>query len=606
MAITPGTEAIIAAAARWRDRCLLRDGSVLSDGEVWTSAHVSEIEEYFVKKPDEGDRRFMEKFRDQLEPVSPGAKRLAAEMLWVMLLFPNNITPATKIDIVSTIWDWSGEPLPRDNPELLVFSSGGIGSGGMGFNNYRPHELTFFVRLMKRWKALTNEERTRHLADPWEFAGFVDATEGADRRQLRHMLLHLLFPDAFERISSGDNKRRIDAAFRAELDSAEVPTVEQATTLVARDRRLLHVRQILEAAGPGKVMDFYRGEWATRWRDDGDEAPAGEGPAPQAPLEGKSEEEPAPPGYVAPDLDSVTESIRSLDLRIDARTVRRYHLALASRGFVILSGVSGTGKTWLAEAYADAIGAQYIIVPVAPNWTTNEDLLGYVDPFSGNYRDTPFSRFLRRAAHAYGAAIEAGLQPAPYHLILDEMNLARVEYYFARFLSAMEQRMREGEAKIELGANDAVVLPPNLYFVGTVNVDETTHGFADKVYDRAQLIEMPLSRSALEQHLGGAPYRDVLLSIWDAVHGVAPFAFRVLDDIGRYIDMAGSLGVPWQDSMDELILQKVLPKVRGADPRVGGAIQRLVALTDDGFPLSNAKARDMQSAFEQSGVASFF
>src|SRR5207248_274214 len=149
-------------------------------------------------------------------------------------------------------------------------------------------------------------------------------------------------------------------------------------------------------------------------------------------------------------------------------TFRRYHLSLNSRrGFVILAGVSGTGKTWLAEAYARAVGGRLLVVPVAPNWTTNEDLLGYRNPLDQQYYDTDFSQFLREAAAAYETR---GPSARPYHLILDEMNLARVEYYFAKFLSAMEQRARSSEARIELAPDVTVALPPNLYVIGTVNV----------------------------------------------------------------------------------------------------------------------------------------
>ena len=102
---------------------------------------------------------------------------------------------------------------------------------------------------------------------------------------------------------------------------------------------------------------------------------------------------------------------------------------------------------------------------MAPNWTTNEDLLGFADPISGVYRDTVFSRFLRAAAAEHAESRRAGRQAREHHLVLDEMNLARVEYYFATFLSGMELRMRAGEARIELGPNDAVLLPPNLKFI---------------------------------------------------------------------------------------------------------------------------------------------
>ena len=130
---------------------------------------------------------------------------------------------------------------------------------------------------------------------------------------------------------------------------------------------------------------------------------------------------------------------------IDDDVVRRYHLAMQTRGFVILSGLSGTGKTWLAQAYATPIGAQVQLAAVDPSWSSNEDLLGYLSPLDGFYHHTPFSEFVQEAAREWTRPRPAGRTAREYHVILDEMNLARVEHYFSRFLSAMEVRSREGD-----------------------------------------------------------------------------------------------------------------------------------------------------------------
>ena len=98
------------------------------------------------------------------------------------------------------------------------------------------------------------------------------------------------------------------------------------------------------------------------------------------------------------------------------------------------------------------------------------------------------------------------------------MNLARVEHYFSRFLSAMEVRSREGIAQLDLAPGHTVELTPNLRFTGTVNIDETTHGFADKVFDRAQLLELPLQRNDVDRvPRRTSRYGDVLLRVWDAL-----------------------------------------------------------------------------------------
>lgn len=311
-------------------------------------------------------------------------------------------------------------------------------------------------------------------------------------------------------------------------------------------------------------------------------------------------------GYDEPPFNTIVESIKKQGMLLAGDIVHRYHLSLKTRGFVILSGNSGTGKTWLADAYAISVGAERIIVPVAPNWTTNEDLLGYFNPINDTYHDTPFSGFLKRAEGEFLRASENKIKPTPYHLILDEMNLARVEYYFAKFLSCMEIRARKGEAALELAPGKCVMLPPNLFVVGTVNVDETTQSFADKVYDRAQLIELNSPRELIAQHLGGRPYGELILKAWDAVSAVAPFAYRTIEEIHAYTSEANRLEINWETAVDHQLLQKVLTKIKGADPRIEAALARLIEIGGEKLPQTVAKARLMLERYQQHGFTSYF
>jgi AAA domain (dynein-related subfamily) len=286
--------------------------------------------------------------------------------------------------------------------------------------------------------------------------------------------------------------------------------------------------------------------------------------------------------------------------------IRRYHLAMQSRGFVILSGASGTGKTWLAQAYADAIGARPKLAAVDPSWSSNEDLLGYLSPLDGFYHHTPFSEFVQEAAREWTSADLAGRTSREFHVILDEMNLARVEHYFSRFLSAMEVRSREGIARLDLAPGHTVELTPNLKFVGTVNVDETTHGFADKVYDRAQLLELPLQRDYVVEYIQAEPYGEVLLRVWDALRPIAPFGFRVLEEMHHYVIAAGEVGVDWRVALDEQFVQKVLPRVRGADGRLDEGLEAFEQALGADFPLALGKVRLMREDYATHGFASYF
>lgn len=286
--------------------------------------------------------------------------------------------------------------------------------------------------------------------------------------------------------------------------------------------------------------------------------------------------------------------------------IRRYHLAMSTRGFVILCGPSGTGKTWLAQAYAEAAGARVKMVAVDPSWSSNEDLLGYLSPLDGFYHHTPFSEFVQEVAREWDSSNMAGRIAREFHVILDEMNLARVEHYFSRFLSAMEVRSREGVARLDLAPGHSVELAPNLKFVGTVNVDETTHGFADKVYDRAQLIELPLARDDVVRFLEGEDYAEDVLRVWDALRPLAPFGFRVLDEMHHYIVAARETGTDWRVALDEQFVQKVLPRVRGADQRLDRALEAFLGALGEGYPLSRAKAEEMRAEYGTHGYASYF
>ncbi len=175
------------------------------------------------------------------------------------------------------------------------------------------------------------------------------------------------------------------------------------------------------------------------------------------------------------------------------------YLALRTKPFVLLAGPSGSGKTRLASFFARALGHSEYIIPVQPDWTDRSDLIGYRD-LSGSFRK-------QRLLNILIDACRDNNRSTPYFVILDEMNLARVEHYFNDFLSLIETRERYQDGEIrsrhffspqelsslvngeELGG---ICIPDNLFLIGTVNMDETTHPFSKKVLDRANTIEMPI------------------------------------------------------------------------------------------------------------------
>lgn len=294
-----------------------------------------------------------------------------------------------------------------------------------------------------------------------------------------------------------------------------------------------------------------------------------------------------------PPIDAIVERIRGRGLTLSERIIRAYHIALRTRPLVILPGVSGTGKTRLTRLYADALVSEhlapgqenerYLLVAVQPDWHSARDLLGYYNAITGKYHPTPFLRFLQRAAAD---------PTARYFVCLDEMNLARPEYYLAPILSAMETDDR----LIDLGAPATTVetvtgevlpnplrLPQNVVIIGTVNVDESAHALSDKLLDRANVIE--LTDVDLEGFRAAYPgaINDAVWSVIVQVHSIVaragqPFGYRVLSEMLRYIEQSHGILTP-QQALDFQIKQKVLPKLRGDDaPRLRRALTELLEL----------------------------
>src|ERR1700722_1490789 len=159
---------IIAAADRWKTNCLLKDGSVFTDEPLWTADNIDLLDQYFIQNPLEGKESFIDKLRKQLQPALPPVKQLAAEMLWILLLFPSKISGDKKRETVLEIWSWSGNPLDNQH-SLLTILDNGIGSTGTAYNNKRPWDLTFLIQLMQRWKTEDASRQVALLSDPWQF-----------------------------------------------------------------------------------------------------------------------------------------------------------------------------------------------------------------------------------------------------------------------------------------------------------------------------------------------------------------------------------------------------------------------------------------------------
>lgn len=341
----------------------------------------------------------------------------------------------------------------------------------------------------------------------------------------------------------------------------------------------------------------------------------------------------------------INEYISAKGFNYDGQLIENFYLSLKAKPFVILAGTSGTGKTRLLRLFAEAIQAQYKLVSVRPDWSDSSDLFGHVDL---NQKFIP------------GAIIDfvkqAELNPTkPYFLCLDEMNLARVEYYMSDILSAIETRRYEsgrivtdpvipssnyGNDSSAAGRYGKVILPGNLYIVGTVNMDETTFPFSKKVLDRANTIEfsyvdllsMPtFSTQSAEQisvqndflaskyitlndcDAKDAEYISSVCTTLQRINSVlekanAHVGYRVRDEIVFYMLNNRESGLLEETvAFDNQIMQKILPRIQGSSEAIKTMLEELLKVcASEKYTASEKKINFMIKRYEEDGFTSYW
>lgn len=252
---------VLDAAAYWRDHCLMADGSALSNSKIWTLENLKELHNRFVENPEEGGRSFLDKLEDQLKPAGADTKVLAAELLWFMFLFirKSGMKLETKIEQLARVWNWSGKPLELNQPMLTDALSEGVGKTGTAYNTRRWAEFAYLISIIISLKSMTVDEREVLLKDPWAFSDWLDVIESQGRPQSRHIIKFLLFPDYFERISTGQHKLKIINAFHNR-------SLKRLESIADADKEIYQIRQELEAKYGTQDLDFYLPPLKDLWK----------------------------------------------------------------------------------------------------------------------------------------------------------------------------------------------------------------------------------------------------------------------------------------------------------------------------------------------------
>ena len=328
-------------------------------------------------------------------------------------------------------------------------------------------------------------------------------------------------------------------------------------------------------------------------------------------------------------LKSFISDCETSGLKYNSELTTRYISSLATKPFVLLSGLSGSGKTKLAQAFAQWIcesEEQYCIVPVGADWTNREPLLGYVNALEPNKYILPENKALELIIKANEDTEK------PYFLILDEMNLSHVERYFADFLSVMESKdkfkLHSSDLSLD-GGNEIKVKreyswPQNLFVVGTVNIDETTYMFSPKVLDRANVIEFRVSEKEMEDYLleprvvtdlngegknmgnsfvqiakektksNPKELRDALQEFFIELKEVgAEFGYRTASEIQTLFSKIDAINPDYtsktNEKIDIAIMQKLLPKLHGSRSKLVDVLNLLGSLCVESKDLSKEK-----------------
>jgi 5-methylcytosine-specific restriction protein B len=430
--------AIYDLAVRWRTDCLIGEKSLLWNGEsIWTEANLRDFKEHFTDRPDQTQRSFEEKFREQLEPAGSNVTKLACEILLIYFLFPSNVSSARKKEVIHRVPSWKNIKIEAGGEELLSHLGKGIGGTGMAYNLRRPVELSYLTDVSLRLISQPQGEREAILRDHFLLREILNEAEtDADATmQSRDILLYLLFPDEYERIASRPHKKLIAKVFGEILED---PVPDDL------DDKLLAIRRTLEQLLPGKKLDFYWSPLQECW-------------------------------YVAGEEDHLNP--------LQGLSIKRQ---------IVLYGPPGTGKTFEAQALSNRLIRQGLLQALGPKRffeeieTVNrqvevrtrriqfhpgysyEDLIRGLRLTDGGKTEYSDGILLRVIEEIQRDTSEH--KDIPFVLIFDEMNRADLSKVLGECFSLLEDR----EAVVQLAGQDekprAISIPPKLHIIATMNL----------------------------------------------------------------------------------------------------------------------------------------
>ena len=524
------TKPILDAAQHWKEVALLSDGAVFAQEPVWTLPYLQELKKYLIDNPDEGkDKDFISKLEKQLVPSKPEVKQLAAEMLWVMYLCPDDITAGTKRKNINRVWKWSKMSFPEDSNWVADNVLAGAGSFGQGRTSIW-YDLKFFILMMIDFKNPDKPEHVELLSDGWKFGEWLQKIPKCNQRPLRTMIMFLLFPDYVERIWAGTHRREIVEKF-TKKSNAEMNKM----SALEIDRVLLDIRQNKEKEYGTEDLDFYEPPLSRLWQEPKN------GPEPEA------DGQPPPPPMNQ-----------------------------------ILFGPPGTGKTWNTVYHALAIIEGKALAVIEREG--REDVKGRFDElkeqgqiemvtFHQNFAYEDFIEGIRPVLDDEGGNVEyelsAGVfkriadradknEDQNYVLIIDEINRGNIAKIFGELITLIEPSKRiggEDEATVTLSySKEPFGIPDNLYLIGTMNTADRSIALLDTALRRRfEFVEMmPNSNhECISTDIEGVDCQELLATMNDRI--------RFLFDREHQIGHTYFINVDSLDDLEKAFKTQIIP-----------------------------------------------